>query len=109
LNVKNKTTGDYVRSRTPLAANLIFAGLAGVIWCSQFVCLKAGEPPMGKLSYVGWSVLMASAILFSAVLGICLGEWKNTSARTRLLLAFGLALLTASAVVSRYSGYLSKT
>jgi L-rhamnose-H+ transport protein len=109
LNIKNKTTGDYTRPNTPLATNLIFAGLAGAIWCSQFICFKTGEPAMGKLSYVGWSVLMASAILFSAVLGICLGEWKNTSARTRLLLALGLAFLTASAVVSGYSGYLSKT
>lgn len=108
LNVKNKTTGDYVRPNTPLVANFIFAGLAGAIWCSQWICFKTGEPAMGKMSYVGWSVVMASAILFSAVLGICLGEWKNTSARTRLLLALGLVFLTVSAVVSGYSGYLSK-
>ena len=32
LNLKNKTTGDYVKSSTPLVANLFFAGLAGAIW-----------------------------------------------------------------------------
>ena len=83
LNVKNKTTGDYVKSGVPLAANLFFAGLAGVIWCSQFICLKTGEPAMGPMAYIGWSVMFASIILFSTVLGILLGEWRSTSPRTR--------------------------
>jgi L-rhamnose-H+ transport protein len=51
-------------------------------------------------------VLFASCILFGTLLGILLGEWKNTSARTRLLLTFGLACLVVSAVISGYSGYL---
>ena len=82
LNVKNRTLGDYTKSGAPLGGNLVFAGLAGAIWCSQFICFKTGEPPMGSLAYIGWSVLMASAILFSTLLGILLGEWKNTSGRT---------------------------
>lgn len=106
LNVKNRTTGDYVKSATPVAANIIFAGLAGAIWCSQFICFKTGEPAMGKLDYIGWSVLMASSILFSTMLGIFLGEWRNTSGRTRLLLTLGLLFLVASAAISAYSGYL---
>ena len=98
LNVKNHTAGDYVNSATPLGANLFFAGLAGVLWCSQMICFKTGEPAMGKLSYIGWSVLIASMILFSTLLGIFLGEWRNTSARTRWLLAIGLMFLAASSV-----------
>jgi len=107
LNLKNKTGGDYVKAAAPLPANLFFAALAGAIWCSQFICFKTGEPAMGRLSYIGWSVLMASAILFSTILGILLGEWKNTSGRTRWLLAIGLICLVASAIVSGYSGYLA--
>ena len=38
---------------------------------------------MGGLSYIGWAVLMASVILFGTILGIALGEWRNTSVRTR--------------------------
>ena len=86
LNIKNKTGGDYVKAAAPLPANLFFAGLAGLLWCSQFICFKTGEPAMGKLSYIGWSVLLASVILFSTLLGIFLGEWRNTSGRTRLAL-----------------------
>jgi L-rhamnose-H+ transport protein len=107
LNVKNKTTGDYVKSSAPLAANLFFAALAGAIWTSQFICFKTGEPKMGDLAYVGWSVLFASCITFGTLLGIALGEWRNTSSRTRLLLTLGLLCLVASSVISGYSGYLS--
>jgi L-rhamnose-H+ transport protein len=106
LNLTNKTIGDYGKKDAPLGGNLLFAGLAGAIWCSQFICLKTGEPAMGKTAYVGWAVLMASAILFSTLLGVFLGEWKGTSARTRLLLVVGLAALLGSSVIVGYSGYL---
>jgi L-rhamnose-H+ transport protein len=108
LNAKNKTMGDYTKKDTPLVGNIIFAGLAGAIWCSQFVCFKTGEPQMGARAYIGWAVLMASAILFSTLLGIFLGEWKGTSSRTRGLLAFGLVLLLSSTVLAAYSGKLSQ-
>jgi len=108
LNAKNKTSGDYTRKDAPLVGNLVFAGLAGAIWCSQFICFKTGEPKMGQMAYIGWAVLMASAILFSTLLGIFLGEWKGTSGRTRGLLALGLVLLLSSTVVAAYSGKLSQ-
>jgi L-rhamnose-H+ transport protein len=108
LNAKNKTMGDYTRKDAPIATNIIFAGFAGLIWCSQFVCFKTGEPQMGKTAYIGWAVLMASAILFSTILGIFLGEWKGTSSKTRNLLGVGLALLLASTALAGYSGKLGQ-
>jgi L-rhamnose-H+ transport protein len=85
---------------------VFFAGMAGVIWCMQFVCFKTGEPRMGSTSYIGWAVLMASTILFSQLLGILLGEWKGTGSKTRGLLAAGLLLLIASSVLAGYAGSL---
>jgi L-rhamnose-H+ transport protein len=108
LNSKNKTLGDYSKAGAPLLANVVFAAVAGGIWCSQFICFKTGQPAMGKMDYVGWSVLMASQILFSSFVGISLGEWKGTGGRTCTLLALGLLLLLASAVVAGYSGYLGQ-
>jgi len=105
LNLRNRTAGDYFNRQTPLAANLICAGFAGLIWCSQFVCFKTGEPLMGPTSYIGWAVLMASQILFSQILGLALGEWRGASRRTVRLLAAGLVLLLASAAIAAYSGY----
>jgi L-rhamnose-H+ transport protein len=106
LNLKNKTAGDYIKKSAPLLPNIFFAGLAGAIWCSQFICFKTGEPKMGETSYIGWAVLMASAILFSQILGLMLGEWKGTSKKTLRLLVTGLVLLIVSAVVAGYSGHL---
>lgn len=106
LNVKNKTTGDYVKKGAPILPNLIFAGVAGAIWCSQFICFKTGEPKMGATSYIGWAVLMASQILFSQLLGLFLGEWKGTSKKTLQLLVIGLVLLLGSAVLAGVSGHL---
>lgn len=106
LNFKNKTTGNYVSKNAPIVANLLFAGFAGIIWCSQFVCFKTGEPQMGSTSYIGWAVLMAAQILFSQLLGLALGEWKGTSSKTRGLLAGGLSLLIISTVVAGYAGSL---
>ena len=109
LNVKNNTIGDYAKAQTPLLANLIFAGLAGAIWCSQFICFKTGEPAMGKTAYVGWALLMACQIMFSSVVGLILGEWKNLGNWTRSLLAVGLVLLILTAVISGYSSYLGQS
>lgn len=100
LNFKNKTVGDYVKKGAPVGSNLLFAGIAGLIWCSQFICFKTGEPQMGATSYIGWAVLMGASIFFSQLLGILLGEWKGTSKKTLTRLGAGLALLAVSAVLA---------
>jgi L-rhamnose-H+ transport protein len=108
LNAKNKTFGDYTKKDAPILPNVIFGAIAGAIWVCQFVAFKTGEPRMGDQAYVGWAVLMASSIMFSGILGLILGEWKGTSAKTRGLLGFGLAVLLGSAVLSGYSGKLGE-
>jgi L-rhamnose-H+ transport protein len=109
LNIKNKSARDYVRLKGPmLARNFAFAALAGIIWCSQFICFKTGQPAMGKTDYVGWAVLMASQILFGSLLGIALGEWRKTGGRTRAWLAAGIILLVCSSVVAGYSSRLAQ-
>ncbi|MGO8759758.1 MAG: L-rhamnose/proton symporter RhaT [Terracidiphilus sp.] len=106
LGLKNRTLGNFVSGGAPIGNNLFFAAIAGVIWCMQFVCFKTGEPRMGSTSYIGWAVLMAASILFSQLLGILLGEWKGTGAKTRGLLASGLMLLIASSALAGVAGSL---
>jgi L-rhamnose-H+ transport protein len=106
LNVRNRSVKDYIGNNIPILPNLIFAAIAGAIWCSQFICFKTGEPKMGSTSYMGWAVLMASQIFFSQLLGLILGEWRGTGGKTRRLLATGLLLLIASAVIAGYAGSL---
>jgi L-rhamnose-H+ transport protein len=106
LNLRNRTICDYAKRGAPVSLNLLFAGLAGVIWCSQFVFFKVAETRIGPYAFAGWTVLMSSAILFSTMLGIALGEWKGVSSRTRGLLVAGLAILMASLVIIGYGNKL---
>jgi L-rhamnose-H+ transport protein len=106
LNVKNKTTGDYLKPGAPLVANVLLAGAAGTIWCSQMIALKLADPKSGSLAFAGWTVLMSSMIIFSTLLGIAMQEWKGVSGRTRSLLAASLLILVASLVVIGYGNYL---
>jgi len=92
-HVKNKTFSDYAR---PSPGNMLLCLAIGVMWVLQFVCTKAGEPLMGELKYISFAVMMASTILFSALIGVALGEWKGTGARTKCCLAFGMAILLLS-------------
>ena len=91
-NAKNKSFGDYCRGFSPWT----LAAIAGVIWAMQFVCQKVGEPAMGEIRYISWALVMGSCVMFSSLLGIVLGEWRGTGARTRLSLAAGLLILAAS-------------
>ena len=91
-NAKNGSFGDY---RKPCNAWFL-AGLAGVIWAMQFACQKVGEPAMGDMRYISFAVVMGSCVLFSSLLGVFLGEWKGTGAKTRGALVAGLVVLAAS-------------
>ena len=99
---KNRSFGDYVGNPRPL--NYLLSMAVGVIGVMQFVLQKAGEPLMGEFRYISFAVLMSSAVFFSAVLGVVLGEWKGTSRRTRGLLAVGICVLAAGFCVMAVGG-----
>ena len=95
-NAKNKSFGDYAKPGLGWA----LAGLAGVIWAMQFACQKIGEPAMGDMRYISFAIVMGSCVLFSSLLGVALGEWKGTGAKTKGALALGLAVLAASIAIA---------
>ena len=97
-NAKNKSFGDYLPTRhSPFyILNFTFASLAGIVWACQFACQKIGEPAMGSMAYISFAVVMGSCVLFSSLLGVVLGEWKGTGAKTKAALAAGLLVLAAS-------------
>lgn len=90
--------GEGVRAGTAWK-NALLSASVGVIGVLQFFTQKVGEPLMGEARYISFAVLMASAIFFSTGVGLALGEWRGTRARTRLVLAAGLAALLASFVL----------
>lgn len=92
-NAKNRTFGDYLHVSPK---NMLLAGAVGVIWVSQFVCTKAGEPLMGEMKYISFAVMMASTIFFSTLIGVVTGEWKGTGLKTKASLILGILVLVVS-------------
>ena len=101
-NKKNGSFGDYGKMFGGNFAAIVLAGLAGVIWACQFACQKIGEPQMGDLKYIGFAVVMGSSIFFSSLLGLLMGEWKGTGAKTKGALALGILVLLVSFCVISY-------
>jgi L-rhamnose-H+ transport protein len=89
-----------------LVANYLFAAAAGVIWYFQFFFYSIGQTKMGKYDFASWTLHMASIIIFANLWGIVLKEWRDTSRRTRVLVACGLLLLIGSTVVVGYGSYI---
>lgn len=90
-----------------LTRNYLLAALAGVLWYFQFFFYSMGQTKMGKYDFSSWTLHMASIILFATLWGVALHEWKDTSRRTRVLVASGLSLLIASTLVVGYGNFLS--
>ena len=101
-NRKNGSFGDYGKMFGGNFAAIVLAALAGVIWACQFACQKVGEPQMGDLKYIGFAVVMGSSIFFSSLLGLFMGEWKGTGAKTKGALALGILVLLVSFCVISY-------
>ncbi|SNS93572.1 L-rhamnose-H+ transport protein [Granulicella rosea] len=89
-----------------LVRNYIFAAMAGVIWYFQFFFYSMGQTKMGKYDFSSWTLHMASIIIFATLWGLALKEWRGTSARTKGLVAIGLALLIGSTIIVGYGNYL---
>jgi L-rhamnose-H+ transport protein len=91
----------------PLAANYLFAALAGIIWYLQFFFYTMGQTKMGKaFEFSNWTLHMASIMVFSMLWGVALKEWRGTSKRTHGLIALGLVLLIGSTLLIGYGNYL---
>ena len=92
-------------SGATLVLNYIFAAMAGVIWYFQFFFYSMGQTRMGQYGFSGWTLHMASIIIFATLWGIALKEWKGTTMRTKLLVTAGLVLLIGSTVIVGYGNY----
>lgn len=103
-HAKNRSFGDYRSISLTQGFNFLLSMAVGVVGVMQFVLQKAGEPLMGDFRYISFAVLMSSAVFFSAILGVALGEWKGTGVKTKALLALGVAILAAGFTVMALGG-----
>ncbi len=98
LNAKNKTFGDYTNARTPIASNILFAGIAGTMWFLQFFFYGMGESKLGN-GASSWITHMATIILTANFWGLYLKEWSGVSARTFRTFIMGIIVILISIVL----------
>jgi L-rhamnose-H+ transport protein len=108
LSLRNRTAGQFVGAGpAPLIRNYALCFLAGAVWYLQFMFYGMGETKMGPYSFTTWSVFMVWIIIFSNLWGIAFREWQGTNRTTKLWITAGLLVLTLSALMTGYGGYLA--
>jgi len=76
-----------------------------VLWVVGISGYGMGATLVGKYgTSIGFTLLMASSILSSNILGLLTGEWNQTSRITRRHLIFGIALILLSVAVLNLGG-----
>ena len=106
LAVPGGTARAAPRVRVPLLINYAFCALAGTLWYLQFFFYTMGQTQMGPYQFSGWTLHMASIIIFATLWGVILHEWKGTSKRTHAIIAIGLVILVGSTVIVGEGNYL---
>lgn len=99
--IKNKSAGDIVSAGARLGvANLVLCAMAGICWYGQFFFYGMGTTQLGKeYDFSSWSLHMSFIIIFAALWGLTLREWKGTSVLTKTVLWLGILVLICSTFV----------
>lgn len=98
LNARNKTFGDYVNTKTPIARNILFCALAGTTWYLQFFFYGMGESRLGN-GPSSWILHMAFIILIANAWGVILKEWKGVGKKTYATIIGGIATIILSIIL----------
>lgn len=101
LNMRHKSFHDYTDRRTPLLRNYLLCALGGTTWFLQFFFYGMGESKLGN-GASSWILHMSFIILVANAWGIVLGEWKNTSGRTKRMIAVGIVVILLSVLLVGY-------
>jgi L-rhamnose-H+ transport protein len=92
LSLKNKSYGDFVNRKSPIAKNLMFSALAGTTWFLQFFFYGMGESKLGN-GASSWILHMSTIILTANMWGIYRKEWKGVSRKTKLTITIGITVI----------------
>ncbi len=106
LNLKNRTYGNFVDTKTPLARNYLFSAIAGTMWFAQFFFYGMGESKLGN-GASSWILHMSTIILTANMWGIYRKEWKAVSPKTIRTFVIGIAILIASVFIVGIGNYKS--
>ena len=98
LNLKNRTYGDFVNKKTPLAGNYFFSALAGTVWFMQFFFYGMGESKLGN-GASSWILHMSTIILTANMWGMYNKEWKGVSSKTKKTIIIGISVIMLSVFI----------
>jgi L-rhamnose-H+ transport protein len=111
LHLRESTLGEYVelaasRQKSSLLINYSMAALTGLLWYGQFFFYGLGDVRMGEYSFTSWAILNAMVVLFSAIVGLVMHEWKSCRPRTWAALVTAFILLVGAVWLITYGNYL---
>ncbi len=98
LSIKNKSYGDFVNTKSPIAKNIVFSAMAGTIWFLQFFFYGMGESKLGN-GASSWILHMATIILTANLWGIYRNEWKGVATKTKWTITLGIFAILLSVVI----------
>ena len=81
-----------------LLANYFFAKLAGMLWYLQLVFYFLAMGGTSGHDAAAKMLQIALTLVFAALWGLAVKEWRGTNMMTKLLAGFGLVLVAASAI-----------
>jgi L-rhamnose-H+ transport protein len=106
LHNKEKTFKEYFVSGKTLGINFSMALITGVLWYFQFFFYGLGHVNLGKYEFSSWAIHMILLVLFSAVAGVLMKEWKMCTSKTMRILLLALSILIAAVLLLTYGNYL---
>jgi len=96
--LRRRTLGQLVRGGSP--GYWAWAVFMGVTWPLGIVLFGIGAGQMGPYgAFVAFPMMLVMAILFGNLAGALTGEWRGTTARTRVTMLAGGAILCLAFVV----------
>lgn len=110
MNVRNRSSGDYVAFSARYLLNLLLVWIAGVTWFCQFFFYGMGQTKLGRdYEFSSWSIHMAFIVVFLNLWGIVFHEWRGASRSTKSLVWLGILVLIGSTAVIGLGNYLAPT
>jgi L-rhamnose-H+ transport protein len=109
LHKKEKTFYQYgTANGNSLGGNYLLSILTGLLWYGQFFFYGLGHVRMGAYKFTSWAIHMIMLVLFSAVAGLLMKEWKNTGPVTQKWLVAALMVLVIAVLLLTYGNYLGE-
>jgi L-rhamnose-H+ transport protein len=111
LHLRQGTLREYVQlpagnRSAALPINFAMAALTGLLWYGQFFLYGAGQVRMGAYKFTSWAIINAMIVLFSALVGLLMREWKGCRPRTWAALSAAFMLLLSAVGLMTYGNYL---